>query len=262
MPSDRLSNILKLPKIFSVFYTAGFPNLNDTLTVLSALANSGVDLIELGMPFSDPIADGPTIQASSNRAISNGVTLSQILDSVISFRLRHQTPILLMGSINTVYQYGVGRFADDSLSAGVDGVILPDLPLEEFKRSYSEILVKDRLPIVPIVSPTTSNERIREYADISPGLLYLVSSFGVTGGSFVLSTREFEYMERVSCCAPNVTRLVGFGISEREQVQAVFSVAEGVVIGSAFIRQLEAHGANIEMIEKFVKERNPLTNRH
>ena len=260
MPSQRFKALIDSPqKIFSIFMTAGFPNLNDTVAALRALAAAGVNLVELGMPFSDPIADGPTVQASSNQAIKNGMNLPLIFAAVREFRTEQQMPIVLMGSINTVLQFGVEKFVAECCDSGVDGVILADLPLDEYRRSYLELFKAGDLPIVPLVSPTTSEARLADYDSISSGLLYLVSSFGVTGGSLALTSLIVEYLDRVRRCSPSSKRLVGFGITGPEQVSDVLSHAEGVVVGSAFIRHLEENGVDAEKIRNFVAKLAPFT---
>ena len=222
-------------KILAMFLTAGYPRKTDTFDQVIALERGGVDIIELGMPFSDPLADGPVIQESSAVALKNGVTLSSIFTEVMRIRRRSQIPIVLMGYLNPILHYGEEEFFDQAASSGVDGIILPEVPLEEYDR-FAAHIQRYALSGILLVAPTTPPERISQIDRRSRGFVYCVSSTGVTGKKS--GTPATEYLESVRRNVTNNAVLVGFGISTPEEARQVVWSADGVIVGSALIRYL------------------------
>ncbi|MCX7984299.1 MAG: tryptophan synthase subunit alpha [Bacteroidetes bacterium] len=226
-------------KAFAVFLTAGYPSLDSTLPLVRLCDEAGIDILELGMPFSDPLADGPIIQACSQQALNNGVTLSWILEQVQAIREFTNLPLVLMGYLNPIFRYGVEKFFRDASSVGVDGVILPEVPLEEVHR-FSHHARANSIDIVLLVSPTTPISRIKEIDKTTSGFLYCVSSTGVTGHSTTVDeVRAYVVMVKELAVHPV---LVGFGIRSAEHAQQVASVADGVIIGSEFLTKIRSLG--------------------
>jgi tryptophan synthase alpha chain len=231
-------------KALVLFLTAGYPRLDSTVPLSLELAQAGADIIELGMPFSDPLADGPVIQASSQQAIKNGITLSRILDQVKEIREHSDIPIVLMGYLNPILHYGEEQFFADARKAGVDGIILPEVPLEESDRFLS-LTRKHHLADILLVSPATTDKRIREIDKISSGFLYCVSTTGVTGHSSIGDIES--YVSRVKRNAKNNPVLVGFGIKTSEDAQRIAQHADGVIVGSALIQKIALAGTATEI---------------
>lgn len=232
--------------LLSIYFTAGFPGLNDTETVLKGLGEAGVDLVEVGMPFSDPLADGPTIQESSSIALENGMTLDKLFEQVRSARETLEIPVILMGYYNPVLQMGVERFCSKCREAGIDGVILPDLPLEEFAGGIEELFRAHELGMTFLVTPQTPDERIRRLDEASSGFLYMVSAASTTGVRKGFGSDQIAYFERIRQLGVDNPRLIGFGIGDHETYQAACSYADGVVIGSAFIKALKGMDGKFE----------------
>src|SRR6185312_11839821 len=236
--------------ILNVYCTAGFPALDSTLAVMKALQQSGADMIELGMPYSDPLADGPVIQASSTEALANGMTLARLFQQLKNFRNAVELPVLLMGYMNPVLQYGFENFCRDAALAGVDGLILPDLPMYEFEREYGPLITKYKLDFVFLVTPETPEDRIRKLDALSTGFLYAVSSSSTTGKNKNLSDQA-EYFSRLKSMNLRNPVLIGFGIKDKESFAKACSYANGAIIGTAFIKAVE--GANQDEIETRTK---------
>mgnify|MGYP001545936417 CR=1 FL=1 len=236
--------------ILNVYCTAGFPALDSTLAVMKALQQSGADMIELGMPYSDPLADGPVIQASSTEALANGMTLARLFQQLKNFRNAVELPVLLMGYMNPVLQYGFENFCRDAALAGVDGLILPDLPMYEFEREYGPLITKYKLDFVFLVTPETPEDRIRKLDALSTGFLYAVSSSSTTGKNKDLSDQA-EYFSRLKSMNLRNPVLIGFGIKDKESFAKACSYANGAIIGTAFIKAVE--GANQDEIETRTK---------
>jgi tryptophan synthase alpha chain len=226
-------------KALTIFITAGFPNLNDTTLIALKAEEGGADLIEIGMPFSDPLADGPVIQRSSARALRNGITLSRIFSQIDELRRRSEIPVALMGYLNPILSYGAGRFFAHAKDSGVDGIILPELPLEEANR-FASTFHRRGLAQIFLVTPTTKQARQRLLDEASTGFLYCVSSTGVTGSR--ATSPDLDYVARVKRTAMNNPVLVGFGIRNRDDVRRFSSVSDGVIVGSACIEHLEKNG--------------------
>lgn len=222
-------------KALALFLTAGFPKLNSTVRLALELENAGADIIELGMPFSDPLADGPVIQQCSGVALKNGVTLGKILSNVKEIRKHSAIPIVLMGYLNPIMQYGIDRFFSDAAESCVDGVIFPELPLEEASRVKS-VLSKNQLAQIMLVTPTSSAERIRKIDAASSGFLYCVSMTGVTGMKG--KQADADYIKHVKRNARKNPVLVGFGISSPKEAHAYSRQSDGVIVGSALLKRI------------------------
>jgi len=231
-------------KALVLFLTAGYPHLDSTTPLVLELAQAGADIIELGMSFSDPLADGPVIQASSQQAIKNGITLDHILEQVKEIRKHTNIPLVLMGYLNPILHYGEEKFFDDARKAGVDGIILPEVPLEELDRFLS-LTRKHHLADILLVSPATTDKRIREIDEVSSGFLYCVSTTGVTGRSNIGNIES--YVSRVKSNAKNNPVLVGFGIKTPEDAQRIAQHADGVIVGSALIQKITQGGTATEI---------------
>ncbi len=249
----------KKKNILSIYFTAGFPKLEDTRIVLAALQNAGADLVEIGMPYSDPVADGETIQASNQKALDNGMTVAKLFEQLQNFRNEGiALPVILMGYFNPVYQYGVEAFCKKCSELGIDGLILPDLPLDEYLAGYREIFEKYGLLNIFLITPQTSDERIRKIDAASSGFIYMVSSASVTGATSGVSSNMEAYFERVNTLGVKNPRLVGFGIKDRDSFGKSAKHASGAIIGSQFVRVLEASENNLEKgIREFVREVKP-----
>jgi len=230
--------------VLNVYFTAGFPKLDSTLILMDSLQKSGVDLIELGMPYSDPLADGPVIQESSNIALQNGMTVKKLFEQLELFRKKIHVPVVMMGYMNTVLQYGFENFCADAARVGIDGLILPDLPAFEFEKLYGEIIRKYNLDFVFLVTPETTEERVRKLDSLSSGFLYAVSSSSTTG-----QDKEFNdistYLQRLESYKLKNPILVGFGIKDKKTFESVLPHSNGAIIGSAFIHALST-ADNIE----------------
>ena len=249
---SRIQELFQRKKnnILSVYCTAGFPALNSALPVMKALQRSGADMIELGMPYSDPLADGPVIQASSTTALANGMTLARLFEQLKDFRNSVQLPVLLMGYMNPLLQYGFENFCRDAAATGIDGLILPDLPMYEFEKEYGPLIRKYKLDFVFLVTPETSAERIQKLDELSTGFLYAVSSSSTTGKNKNLSDQA-QYFSRLRSMSLRNPVLIGFGIRDKESFSEACNYANGAIIGTAFIKALE--NARPEEIETRTK---------
>ncbi len=237
---NRINKLLssKPKNILSVYYTAGFPKLNDTVLIAKALEDAGADKLEIGIPFSDPVADGPVIQASNKVALDNGMTLKLLLEQVSEIRKQVKLPIILMGYINPVLQYGIEKFCKDAANAGVDGVILPDLPLFEYETEYKILFEQHGLKNIFLISPTTSDDRIKKIDDASNSFIYAVSASSTTGTKNGFSLEQEDYFKRLQKMKLKNPFLIGFGISSNETFKKASEYSAGAFVGSAFIRLL------------------------
>ena len=224
--------------ILSVYYTAGFPALNDTIRIAVALEIAGADIIEIGIPFSDPVADGPTIQQSNKAALDNGMNLHLLVDQVKEVRKASQLPIILMGYLNPVLQYGMEKFVADASAAGVDGLILPDMPLLEYEQQYQELFRASNLCNTFLISPTTAEDRIRRIDAATNGFIYAVSASSTTGAKKDFADAQISYFERVRALGLKNPVLIGFGISDHRTFSKACDYAAGAIVGSAFINML------------------------
>ena len=234
---NRLDSLFQKKKnnILSIFITAGFPQLNDTARIVKALEESGADFIELGIPFSDPLADGPIIQDSSTVALRNGMTLKLLLQQLTEIRKTVNIPILLMGYINPALRFGIENFAKAASEAGADGIIIPDLPMHQYLEDYKELFDKHNLRNIFLVTPQTSEDRIRYIDEYSNSFIYLVSSASTTGKKTGIDGAE-EYLSRISKMNLKSPTVVGFNISNKDSFQKACKYANGAIIGSAFVK--------------------------
>jgi tryptophan synthase alpha chain len=240
-------------RLLNVYFTAGFPHLDDTRTVLRGLQEAGVDLVEIGMPYSDPVADGETIQQSNGVALDNGMSIKTLFAQLAGCREEIDVPILLMGYVNPVLQYGVENFCRMCRQVGVDGVILPDLPLDLFLAEYAPVFREYGILNVHLITPQTSDERIRFIDQESDGFIYMVSSASITGSVKGISDGMQRYFERIKAMNLRNPRLIGFGINDHETFDTASRYANGAIVGSAFIRHLQDHGTSVESIRSFVQ---------
>jgi tryptophan synthase alpha chain len=240
--------------ILSVYFTAGYPRLDSTAGIIGALADAGADMIEIGMPFSDPVADGPVIQHSSEKALRNGMNLKLLFDQLSEIRHEVKIPLLLMGYLNPVMQFGVENFCRECTRTGIDGVILPDLPPIVYKEEYFSIFHVYNLYNILLISPQSSVERIITIDKISRGFVYMVSSSSVTGSKGNFSDDQISYFKRVGEMKLRNPVLIGFGISNHETFINAGKFARGGIIGSAFVNILEQDGNDFENINQFIKE--------
>ena len=238
--------------VLNIYFTAGFPELDSTRTILKGLQKAGADLIEIGIPFSDPVADGPTIQQSNKKALENGMTLRLLMEQLRGFREEVKMPVVLMGYLNPIVQYGIEQFCQDCQDVGIDGLILPDLPMYEYQAFYKELFQKHGLHNIFLISPQTSETRIREIDASSQGFIYMVSSASVTGAKQGISQEQLGYFERIQQMKLKNPKLIGFGISDRESFEQASQYAEGAIIGSAFIKLLEKSSQPEQDIKNFV----------
>ena len=231
-------------KLLSIYFTAGYPSLNSTLQSIEELERNGVDMIEIGLPFSDPLADGPTIQESSTAALKNGMTTEILFEQLKNIRKTVAIPLVIMGYFNPFLQYGVEEFCEKCASIGIDGLILPDLPLDVYQSHYKEIFEKYGLLNVFLITPQTSDERIHQIDNASNGFIYMVSSASVTGSKSGFGSEQEAYFERIANMNLKNPQIVGFGIKDAETFQQATQKAKGAIIGSAFIKYLTEKGEN------------------
>ncbi|MGQ1890764.1 tryptophan synthase subunit alpha [Thermophagus sp. OGC60D27] len=239
--------------LLSIYFTAGFPFLRSTVPILKALEKGGVDFVEIGMPYSDPLADGPVIQNSSTKALSNGMSLKVLFDQLSGISQTVKIPIILMGYLNPILKYGFEPFIRKCRETGVSGLIIPDLPYETYLDKYETLFSDNNISNIFLITPQTTEERIRKLDRASTSFLYMVSSAAVTGIRKGLSDTQIQYFERIRAMKLNTPAMVGFGISNHETFSRVCRYAQGAIVGSAFIKHLEHHGDNPEEIIKFVK---------
>ena len=241
----------KNKKILSIYFTAGYPRINDSVDIIKALDKNGVDMIEVGIPFSDPIADGPIIQNSSTIAIKNGMNMSLLFDQLKNIRSTTQIPIILMGYINPIIQFGYDKFVNKLIDCGVDGVILPDLPLLEYKKELKPFFDKNNISFISLISPNTSIERVKEIDQISDGFLYVVSSSSITGKNNLFDANQIKYFNSLNNIFLKNPKIIGFGISDKKSFDMACNYSNGAIIGTKFINSLDALNLN-KSIKKFV----------
>lgn len=249
---NRIKNkLLENKKLLSIYFTAGYPKLDDTVEILQKLEKNGVDMIEIGLPFSDPLADGPTIQRSSQAALKNGMTTNLLFEQLKDIRKTVSIPLIIMGYFNPVLQFGVKNFCKKCAEVGIDGLILPDLPLAEFQEHYAEIFKKHGLLNIFLITPQTSGERIRQIDVASEGFIYMVSSASVTGSSSGFGNEQENYFKRIASLSLVNAQIVGFGINNTETFNQATKHTNGAIIGSAFIKMLSEKG--LGGISAFIK---------
>jgi len=255
---NRLNALFNSKKenLLSIYYTAGYPELNTTLDIAEALEKSGVDFLEVGFPYSDPVADGPTIQHSSEKALENGMNLHLLFEQLADLRKRVNIPILLMGYVNPMVQYGVENFCKKAAEVGVDGVIVPDLPMYEYETLYAGYFKANNLSNIFLVTPQTSEDRIRKIDELSNSFIYLLSSSSITGGNLQVSVNIEDYYKRIQAMELINPAIIGFGISDSKSFNKACEYAAGAIVGSAFVKLLGTEGY-LEKIPEFVKAIRP-----
>lgn len=252
---NRITQLFKnkSSNLLSVFYTAGFPKLDSTITIAKTLEDAGADIIEIGIPFSDPVADGPTIQESNKVALENGMNLKLLVEQVKQIRKEGVTiPIILMGYLNPVMQYGIEKFVKDASKSGVDGLIIPDMPVYEFEEKYKDLFAEANLCNTFLISPTTSEDRIRRIDAITNGFIYAVSASSTTGAKSQFSDDQIRYFDKLKKAKLNNPYLIGFGISNNASFTTASKYSAGAIVGSAFINLLK-ESSDQDAIRRFVR---------
>ena len=229
----------KKERVLSIYFTAGFPMLEDTLPIMQGIEEAGADIIEVGVPYSDPIADGPTIQDSNMLALNNGMSLKKLFAQLKDMRRSVNLPVVLMGYLNPIIQYGMEEFCKQCQNLGIDGLIVPDLPMHQFLDEYKDMFDRYGLRNTFLISPQTSEKRIREIDTYSNGFIYMVSSHSITGAKSGISDEQVAYFERVKAMKLKNPRLIGFGISDAQTFSIASKYSNGAIIGSAFIQNVK-----------------------
>lgn len=237
-------------KLLSIYFTAGFPNLEDTVPIIENLEKNGVDMIEIGLPFSDPLADGPTIQNSSTQALKNGMSTQVLFEQLEGIRKNVKIPLIIMGYFNPILQYGVKEFCKKCQDLGIDGLIIPDLPVDVYQEKYQTIFEKYGLINIFLITPQTSDERIRYIDSVSNGFIYMVSTASTTGATSGFGEEQTNYFERISKMELHNPQIIGFGISNNKTFTHATQYAKGAIIGSAFVKNLKNNG--VKSVADFV----------
>ncbi|MFC4261733.1 tryptophan synthase subunit alpha [Ferruginibacter yonginensis] len=251
---NKLTQLFKQPahKLLNVYCTAGYPTIDSTATVMLSLQKAGVDMIEVGMPYSDPIADGPVIQESNMVAIENGMTIQVLFEQLQQIKEAIHIPIILMGYLNPVLQFGIEKFCKAAADAGVSGIILPDLPMHEYETMYRTYFEKNNLSFVFLITPQTSDERIKKADALSTGFIYAVSSSATTGTA-VDSTQQLSYFKRLASLKINNKIMIGFGIHNKASFDNAAAYGAGAIIGSAFIKAIGKSNNIAKAVQTFIK---------
>lgn len=242
----------KNKNVLSIYFTAGYPSLNDTVPVLQALEKNGVDVVEIGIPFSDPMADGSVIQASGTQALKNGMTLRELFRQLTDVRDKVSIPLVLMGYLNPIMRFGFENFCAEAARCGIDGVIIPDLPFADYQNEYKAIAEKYGIHMIMLITPETSEERIRMIDQNTRGFIYMVSSASVTGAKSAFGDENLSYFRRVNAMNLNNPRLIGFGISNKVTFDAACENASGAIIGSKFVTLLGSEPSVGEAVKKLL----------
>jgi tryptophan synthase alpha chain len=249
---DKLFKEKKAP-VLSVYFTAGYPKLNDTILVIKELVENDVDMIEIGMPFSDPLADGPIIQQSSQVALENGMSIRLLFQQLKGIRQTTSIPLILMGYLNPVMQFGIKEFCVACQETGIDAVILPDLPLQEYVESYQSIFEEHGIYNIFLITPQTNENRIRQIDQAGKGFIYMVSSSSTTGVKGEFAQTQIEYFDRIQKMNLKNPRMIGFGISDAKTYSLAAQYAQGAIIGSAFIKAISEQDSMADNIKKFME---------
>ena len=250
---NRINKVLEEKNdILSIYFTAGFPEIEDTDKIILRLSECEVDMIEIGLPFSDPLADGPTIQESSTIALNNGMNTKKLFIQLKNIRKKTDIPLIIMGYFNPILQFGIEDFCKECELVGIDGLIIPDLPVDVFKENYQSLFKKHKLLNMFLISPQTSEERIHFIDKVSTGFIYMVSSFSITGAVNSFGKNQIDYFKRINGMNLKSKLLIGFGISNKDTFNDAVSFSKGAIIGSAFIKFLKNN--KIQDIDKFVKK--------
>lgn len=252
---NRIDHLFKNKNsgVLSVYFTAGYPQLNDTIPVLQSLQQNGVDLVEIGIPFSDPMADGPVIQASGSQALKNGMNLRELFRQLTDVRSTVSIPLVLMGYLNPIMQFGFEHFCAEAQRCGIDGVIIPDLPFADYLENYKPIAEKYGIHMIMLITPETSESRIRFIDEHTGGFIYMVSSASVTGAKSAFGEENLKYFNRVNGMHLKNPRLIGFGISNKFTFDAACENASGAIIGSKFVSLLGSEKDVNSAVEKLIE---------
>jgi tryptophan synthase alpha chain len=251
---NRIEKLFEVKKnnILSIYFTSGYPELNDSIPIIRELTESGVDMIEIGIPFSDPVADGPVIQRSSEKALQNGMSLSLLFEQLKDVREITDVPLLFMGYINPIFRFGIENFLLKCSETGIDGIIIPDLPVETYKEEYELLFRKYNISNIFLISPQSSDERICYLDRNAKGFLYLVSTAATTGSINKFDDSQKNYFERINYLNLKTPVITGFGISDKTTFNLACDYSNGAIIGSAFIRSFDEYGPMSEIINRFV----------
>jgi len=253
---NRINQLFQQKKsnILSIYFTAGHPQLETPIAILSELEKSGVDMVEIGMPFSDPLADGIVIQDSSTKALKNGMSIKILFSQLKDIRNNSKIPLLLMGYLNPVLQFGVEKFCIKCKEIGIDGIILPDLPLDEYQEKYKQVFDKYDLRFIFLITPQTTDERIKMIDSLSNGFIYMVSSASTTGAKGTIAEKQIEYFNKIKSLNLKNPLIIGFGISNKETFTYACRYANGAIIGSAFVKMIN-NSENLKLdIPRFISE--------
>lgn len=252
--NNRINKLFqhKTERVLSVYFTAGYPELDDTVSIIEELVKNDVDLIEIGMPFSDPVADGPVIQHSSLVSLQNGMSIKKLFEQLKDIRETVDIPLILMGYLNPVLQYGVDAFCKKCNEIGIDGLIIPDLPMDVYQEQFKTVFEANNLQNIFLITPQTSDDRLKRIDEVSSGFIYMVSSNSTTGAKSSVSDFQREYFERVKNSGIKNPRLIGFGISNAETFRNACQYASGAIIGSAFVKALEGGESLEQKVSEFI----------
>ncbi|MCD8268988.1 MAG: tryptophan synthase subunit alpha [Parabacteroides sp.] len=252
---NRITNLFETKKdgILSVYFTAGYPELNDTVTILKELEAKGINMVEVGIPFSDPMADGPVIQEAATQALRNGMSLHRLFDQLKDIRKEVQIPVILMGYLNPIMQFGFKAFCKKCAEVGVDGMIIPDLPFADYMADYKAIADRYDLKMVMLITPETSEERVRLIDEHTSSFIYMVSSAATTGAQQSFDEQKQAYFHRINSMGLRNPRLVGFGISNKATFEAATANSSGAIIGSKFIQLLKSEATAAGAIDKLLE---------
>jgi len=255
---NRLNQLFNSKKdnLLSIYFTAGYPEINTTVDIAEALEKAGADFLEIGFPYSDPVADGPTVQHSSEVALENGMNLHLLFDQLAELRKRVTIPVLLMGYVNPMVQYGVENFCKKAAEVGIDGVIVPDLPMYEYEKLYASYFKTNNLSNIFLVTPQTSDDRIHKIDGLSNSFIYLLSSSSITGGNLQISVNIEDYYKRIKAMQLNNPAIIGFGISDAKSFNKATEYARGAIVGSAFVKLLGTENY-LDKIPGFIQSIRP-----
>lgn len=245
---NRINHLFstKQKDILSIYFCAGFPTLEGTVDTIKTLEKKGIQMIEIGIPFSDPMADGPVIQHAATCALKNGMTLKLLFHQLKDIRKEVRIPLILMGYLNPIIQYGFENFCHTCHETGIDGVIIPDLPFKDYMEEYRAIAERHDIKIIMLITPETSEERIRLIDDNTDGFIYMVSSTAITGAQHDFNAQKLAYFQRIANMKLRNPRMIGFGISNRQTFETAAAYAAGTIIGSKFVALTDEENGNTE----------------
>ncbi|MDR1730193.1 MAG: tryptophan synthase subunit alpha [Prevotellaceae bacterium] len=252
---NRITHLFNTKKsgILSVYFTAGYPQLNDTVNILKEVQAKNIDLVEIGIPFSDPMADGPVIQEAANQSLRNGMSLKKLFEQLKDVRSEVHIPLIFMGYLNPVMQYGFENFCRDCAATGIDGMIIPDLPFNDYMTAYKPVAEKYAIKMIMLITPETSEERIRLIDANTDGFIYMVSSAATTGAQDNFDEKKQAYFNRINTMGLKNPRLIGFGISNKATLDAAMANASGAIVGSKFVQLLRESANSSEAIDKLLE---------